>query len=309
MKPFLYCLTVSLALCVFLFSSCKKQVDQPHIAEKETASFAAGTSCKPVVIGRGGGGTWSTEMQKWYGSDGRVAYLKANLLGAIEPMLPWGEVTYHNNNQVYIRNVLFNDTLLRVTLDAQQRPVASYFLYTRTQVPYRDTSYYYFTGNRLDSIISLFGPYFSVSGITFRKIYFTYDMYGNVVRIEEGTTYGLGSVWNLTYDYTKPVAGMFPAYMIDRPYQLLQYLDLLHFPVHHQLVSAPMTLFGLTWLDNYSNYQLLENGLVQSYSNTDVFGTTRTYYTGWDCGSAPAAPVDRKKDTITSFEDFMKRYR
>jgi hypothetical protein len=63
-------------------------------------------------------------MQKWYGGNGKVSFLKANFftdmndLGHLEHSLPWGELQYYNNNQVYLKNG--NDIMMRVTLDAQQ---------------------------------------------------------------------------------------------------------------------------------------------------------------------------------------------
>jgi hypothetical protein len=295
MKTFFHSIVLPAAvICVgFFFSHCTKQIDKPLADEKETSAFSASLPCKPVLLGYMiEGCCWGIEMQKWYRNDGKVAYLKAVMGIFPGGILPWGEISYHNNNQVYVKNTLYNDTLIRITLDAQQRPSASYFLYPRAEIPYRDTSYYYFTDNRLDSILSLFGPFFDVSRITFRKFTFTYDAYGNVVQIRDyNVSYNAEGIWKLTYDYTKPVAGMLPSYMLDRPYRLLEYLDLLHFPVRHQLVSVSQSLFGLTFSSNYFGHQLLGNGLVQSYKETTIPNsfTTRTYYVDWDCAETPTS--------------------
>ena len=291
MKSLFSILTVvSAATCLFSFSSCTKQIDKDLIAENQASAFSATPSCRVVSQSYvSEAGFWINEMQKWYGDDGRVAFLKAN--PSEGHSLPWGVVTYHNNNQVYLKDATRLDTVLRVTLDANQKPAASYYRINYLYTPFIDTSYYYFTGNRLDSILSIFQPFLDKTAPTFRKLLFSYDMYGNLVRIYEtydGGSSGLNDRWEFFYDYTKPVTGMLPSFSIDRPYRLMQYLDLLNFPMHHQLKTLSRTLLGLTYRIDYSNYQLLDNGLVYSYKHQFVpvpgsASSPVTFYTGWDC--------------------------
>ncbi|MGB8195002.1 MAG: hypothetical protein WCF67_23905 [Chitinophagaceae bacterium] len=323
MKTFILFLRPGIILfgLLLFLAGCTKHINDETIDEKHALALSS-TTCKPAVFGvfmeqSAGATEWQTIMQKWYAPNGKLAYLKASLQQEIPgggplPILTWGEVTYHNNNQVYVKNVLTNDTVMRITLDAQQRPAASYFLVDRADNSIlKDTSYYHFTGNRLDSIISLSVPFYSLTSILFRKYLFSYDVHGNLVQVELHTTFGV-HLLQYTYDYSKPIAGMLSSVMIDRPYRLLEFMDLLQFPIHHQLVNVSKDQTGIFFSTpisrNYTNYQLQENGLVHSYVNNDPF-LKLTFYTGWDCGSSASMDaINRQKNNITSLEDFQRLY-
>jgi hypothetical protein len=248
-------------------------------------------------------------MQKWYGSNGKPAFLNANFftdmndLSHLEHIIQWGELLYYNDNQVYLRS--WGDTMMRVTLDAQQRPAASY--YHHDHFPKGtfliDTSYYHFTGNRLDSIINL--SVHSYGGhAEFAKYTFFYDGYGNLVRIDRWhPRFNLTSMF-LTYDYAQPVAGMVPVHQVTIPYKLMEYMDLLSFPVHHRLTQV--SGLGNSW--QYINYSLLGNGLVSSYHAAALY--ERIFYTGWECSGSPVAAhiANRQKNDLNSLEDFKKQH-
>ena len=316
-------LTPIVLLSALFFNSCTKQVAEEVTTEKSTSIFTNTSGCKPVVFGvfseqHAGGSGWETSMQKWYGNNGKVAYIKATLhwstvFGGPEPVVPFAEVTYHNNNQVYVRNVLTNDTVMRVTLDAQQRPAASYFRHDRLpDARLIDTSYYHFTGDRLDSIIRFMLPFFSLDRIAFHKLKFFYDVYGNLTKVELHSPLDIPRSMYFTYDYSKPVTGMLASAQIDRPYTLLQYLDILQFPVHHQIINASRdgnaVFFFTDIFSEYSDYHVLGNGLVQSYKNVGHF-VTHTYYTGWQCDATPTADAaNRKRTDINSLDDFRRLF-
>lgn len=299
---------IVLAALIAIFSSCKKQMSEQIPPEIVTSAGVTANNCKPVNFGAFSdyGGTfryWTTFMQKWYDQNGRLEYLKANFYNDPEffsthSYILWGRLIYHNNNQVFLDEG-FNYYRMRVTLDAQQRPAASYYFHPGdpglSRKHYiKDTSYYYFTGNRLDSTISL---YTQREGETpsFFKHRYTYDSYGNLVEISVN-----GDPWKtITYDYSKPVTDMmtFPGEfgIPFIPYRLLEYMDLLHFPVHHQIAE-------------YNNYQLLDNGRVYSYKKVTE-NYTRTFYTGWQCGNiAPASGVNRQMNGPATLEEFQRMY-
>ena len=282
-KHTLVCVLIFLGLFV-LFSSCKKEATPTASSEQAASIATVSNSCKPVVLGAtvqypGGPVRWVTLMQKWYGTNGRLAFLKANFftdmndLGFLEHSIQWGQLTYYNNNQVYLRSG--GDTMMRVTLDAQQRPAASY--YHHNHFPKGtfliDTSYYHFTGNRLDSIIRL--SVNSYGGRSeFSKYIFLYDGYGNLVRINKwDPRFNFTSMF-LNYDYAQPVTDMVPMQQVAIPYKLMEYMDLLRFPVHHKLTQV--TGFGNNW--EYINYSFLGNGLVYAYHAAGF--NQRIFYTG-----------------------------
>jgi len=333
MKTFIgpFRLFMAVSILALILSSCQKRLtdDVTTSEEVKAASYTSTHGCKPMVFGvvvkqPDGVSYWRTLMQKWYGSDGKVAYLKANIgtdrsnYEIFEVKLDWGEVTYHNNNQVYLRDVLRNMQLMRVTLMPDGKPAASYFTSEGDRFPDMiDTSYYYYNGDMLESIISI-SNIATASGSTFvfRKYSFFYDMHGNLIRAETGS--GPGSYkMHIKYDYSKPVTDMMVPHFLNFPYQLLDYMDLFHFPVHHQITSVVFGEYqpGLPYPDEtypiarwmYTNYMLEPNGLVRSYMDVaDVF--EKTFYTGWQCSPMMSAPANREKTTIGSVADFEQLY-
>ena len=90
-----------LSISLFLFS-CGKQLHEPVADEITAPPAGSGTGCKAEVLGvavdmPGGSREWRTLMQKWFGTDGKVAYLKANLGTDLKTyinyavMIEWGE--------------------------------------------------------------------------------------------------------------------------------------------------------------------------------------------------------------------------
>lgn len=299
---------------VVLFAGCKKETSPILPPEQAASMVSVPSTCKPVVLGAtvqypGGQVRWETLMQKWYGGSGKLAYLKANFfsdmnnLTHLEHSIPWGELSYYNNNQVYLKNG--SDTTMRVTLDAMQRPVASY--YHHNHFPHGsflvDTSYYHFTNTRLDSIINLSVRWYGGHS-EFAKYKFYYDGYHNLVRVDRwDPRFNLTSMF-LSYDYAQPVTDMVPVQQLTIPAKLLEYMDLLKFPVHHRLVQV--TGFGNNW--HYNNYSLLGSGLVSSYEAAGF--NQRIFYTGWSCSSVAVSADDanRQKNSLNSLSDFKNLY-
>ena len=127
MRSFIHCSKLIVGV-LFLFSCTKQIADKPVV--QEIAGVANGGSMSKHVVmavftGSSGFETWKTVMQKWFDNNGRLAYLKAGLhfdeagFSNLPLHLEWGEVTYHAD-QVYVKNVPRNDTIMRVTLGAQQ---------------------------------------------------------------------------------------------------------------------------------------------------------------------------------------------
>jgi hypothetical protein len=302
---------------LFLFA-CNKKVEEPQQNEVAATTQTA-NNCKATVhamlVQRYSTKTWHTLMQRWYGNDGKIAYLKAYLNWVPELYetfivnLDWGQMTYEGD-QVYLKDVLRNKMLMRVTVDDQGRPAASYFDFNEPfQLPYKDTSYYYFTGSRLDSILSI--TKHENFAASFSKTKFYYDAYSNLIRIGD-----VGSRMVLKYDYSKPAAdGMITSYQFTLHHKLMEYMDLLHFPSQHRLVSAVLGQYPspgypddiypiMDW--NYHSY-VINNNLVSSYTNGITY--TRQYFTGWECNTTPANnDAIRQNTSINSLEDFQRRF-
>jgi hypothetical protein len=300
------CLSLSL-------NSCKKQVTDDPITEKSIAPAAitAAAACKPVILGvmieypNNGPAYWRTLMQKWYGADGKLAYLKADFYWSNEDYINlysevrWAKVIYHNNNQVFLDEGL-GTYRLRVTIDEQKRPVASY--YFRDGGPRGpmgnytiDTSYYHFTGDRLDSILNIHVSYYG-GPPDFYKYKFFYDTYGNLVEVQTTIAQGTYSRY-LSYDYAVPVTDMLWVHEMGIPYTLMEYMDLLHFPIHHKLIQANQ---------QYSNHMMQDNGLIYSYNRPGLI--KKTYYTGWDCGTGTPLRPSTRQTSPNSLEEFQRLY-
>ena len=317
-----------LSLSIFLFS-CSKQLHEPVADEVVAPAAGADHGCKAEVLGvmvdmPDGSRHWRTLMQKWFGGDGRLAYLKANLGTDFKTyqnflvMIEWGEVTYLGNTQVSLRDVLRDQVVMRVTLDGAGRPAASYFRYSPApgQPALIDTSYYYYMGERLDEIISL-SKIPPATTSTFRKFKFMYDMHGNLMRAQSGDTAGSFRM-NFKYDYSKPVSDMMPPHFVNFPHALLEYMDLWHFPVHHQITDVVLgeyrpgsgfpdeTVPVETW--QYNNYVLNGNGLVYSHMDTSD-PAKKTFYTGWNCGTMMTGTSNgRARNEVSGLVDFQQKF-
>lgn len=312
---------ISASLLLF---ACKKQVAEPEQEAKEVAaSVEANDNCRATVLGRStvqGPPVWHTMMQRWYNSEGKVAFLKAKIgwpTGLANDQfhinLDWGQLTYEGN-QVYLKDPYQNSVTMRVTLDDEGRAAASYFeSFSTTQVPYIDTSYYHYTGKRLDSIVGFMkwkGFYPTES--FFFKIRYSYDEHGNVIYIEQGS-----SRMHFKYDYSKPIKQMFAPHHLTFHHKLLEYMDLLHFPIHHQLIHAWRGEYHITHASypygiyptavwEYGNYWMLNPDVVYSYTTH----SNLRYFTGWECNTTTTNndATSRQNTSINSFEDFRRRF-
>ena len=295
-----------------LLISCKKeiQINQQEVAPSTTSTQAS--ACRPVVFGAvvgypGVSNQWFTLMQKWYGGNGRPDFLKAHFytemdgFSMLEHSIEWGQISYYNNNQVYLK--VGSDTTLRVTLDAQQRPEASYYHHNHfPKGTYLvDTSYYHFTGSRLDAVERLYvGSYGGRSN--FAKYNFIYDSHGSLVRVDSWSPTGSASMF-LSYDYSKPVADMVAIPQITIPFKLMEYLELLNFGVRYELIRV--VGFGNDW--QLMNYTLTGSGLVSSYQAEGLH--ERTFYTGWDCSSVSSLSNSTKGiESINDLNDFRRAF-
>jgi len=308
--PFGAALTASL-----LFFSCQKQIEKTTSNESlsSTQSIAT-TDCKPAFLGvYAASGAWNTLAQKWY-SSGRVKYLKAKS-GAYagtfnDPYLEllfdlnWGEVSYQGN-QVYVTDVLNNRPYLRVTLDNFGRPAASYFY---NQNPpgiayWNDTTYYYYNGDQLDYVISLYQTNSYGAPLSgFRKFSFSYDSYGDLARVERND----GSVTTFQYDYSKPITGIISDFQVTSSLKLVEYLELMQLPMHFALTRIDVQPFGISYV--YKNHVMTDQ-LVQSYEYDDVFKNHYTFYNAWDCGATPTLNATSNPGKgISNLKEFREVY-
>jgi len=327
-----YFLIGGMMLCVSMcLPSCKKQITEP-IAIQPASSIPtnSATQCRPAVLGVYAAnssfpdnGQWTTLAQKWY-VGGKVKYLKAVHGGAIgtfpDPILDfmfdlnWGEVTYEGN-QIYLRDVANNLMKLRVTLDDNGRPAASYYDYVTPENYMHDTTYYYYDGDRLDNIISFFQrTFYSPRPIVgWRKYVFSYDDWGNLVKAEFPESERL----NLEYDYSKPVEGVISNFHITSSLKLLEYLELIKLPMHHALTrtdfgyirfpGTPSEFFSTISFSVYKDY-VITDGLVRSYKY-DYPGRLVTFYNGWECGTGQSVnATNRPENNISTVKEFQQLY-
>jgi hypothetical protein len=98
-------------------------------------------------------------MLKWYDGNGRLQFIKAMNDGLYSNfpnaalMVDYAELTY-DNDMVYLRDVFYNKTILKVRLDVMHRPLISWFDGFYHGFPMQDTTrMYYASSGKLDSII------------------------------------------------------------------------------------------------------------------------------------------------------------
>lgn len=331
---------ILLASSLFLFS-CKKQITEPSSNEAANVEVVAQaippTTCKPAVFGSFGrfANNWVTLHQKWYDSNGKVANLKARFgaTGNGFPVAPffyplfmdWSVITYEGN-QVIVTQHPENHQVIRVTLNDQGLPEALYYHVQRFGDDYKDTSYLYYTGTRLDSMISLVAFSFSPTGPvthTAAKYIFSYDAHGNLSEVDfpdlspdpdwDGARLTLG------YDLTKPVSGIMVNHNISIPFRLLEAMELIRLPMHYALTDYVFALYkngpGNTETQDvlvdhhFTEYNISSDGLVQSYV-LETSSNRITYYNGWDCsgGMMVRSKGVQKQDAITSLEQFRQLF-
>ena len=297
------------------FTSCKKEIGpnaNPTEPTVTSTSVMDEGSCKPVVFGAtigypGVPNKWVTFMQKWYGQNGKPAFLKANFFteandfSMLEHSIEWGVLTYNPSNQVYLHNG--SELNMRVTVDAQNHPAASY--YNHNHFPHGtyliDTCYYHFIGDRLDAVERLYVDSYGGSS-KFAKYNFYYDGFGNLVRIDRWSpSFNTVSMF-FSYDYANPVNGMMAIPRTTIPFKLLEYMDLLNFPIHHQLTQV--TGFGNNW--QFNNYSLTGSDLVSSYDAAGL--NQRRFYAGWSCSGGPASAESAKSQSLNTLDDFRRMF-
>lgn len=331
-----------------LLFSCSKQITEPTAEELTTmapggavAASLSPTDCRPAVFGVFADGTtsdsWTTIAQKWY-SGGRVQNLKVHIghapghAGGLEPALnvDWGEVMYQGTG-VMFRDLGRNRNVMRVTLNGSGQPVASYYhnqtdnfdnSYTK------DTTYYFYTGSRLDSMVSLGETRFTGPNPFnyFRKSIFRYDVHGNLVQIDNPSpspapfTGGSGERLELKYDLTKPVSGMISNYHHTIPLRLLEYMELIKIPMYYALtetsfvtyVKAPPSegtheIASVIRNHKYQDY-VINEGRVHSYVMPGI-NQKLTFYNGWECPGTIVTRTANNKKAISSVDEFKQLYR
>ena len=327
MKNITHLFIGSMMVCAasLLFSCKKERIESAELQSTTPVQPANASQCRPAVFGAYDSYSgWTTIAQKWY-VNGRVKYLKAKFGGAADigmnPWLEgfnlnWGEVTYEGN-QVYLKDVLNDKLVMRVTLDNQRRPVASYYYFKSQQDNYlNDTTYYYYNNGRLDYMISIFELAFYVPTPIFlyRKYTFSYDSYGNLLKAESPGSSRL----NIQYDYTKPVKKLINNFQLTSSLKLLEYLELIELPMHHAVTrtnfetasfaNSPYEYFSEVFYSEYSDY-VISDGLVRSYLYDPGYRKV-TLYNGWDCGTTMSTiNPNAHENGISNLKQFQDVYR
>ena len=310
--------TLTTIMLLAVIVGCKKEIQPIAWDDVVSTSHSASTSvvtCAPVVFGAtiaypgtGLPNKWVTLMQKWYGENGRASFLKChfytemNDFSMLEHAIEWGGITYPNSNQVYLKNG--DQVTMRVTVDGQQRPAASYYFHNHfPKGSYlADTCYYHFTGSRLDAIERLYSTDLSVH-TQFEKYNFYYDnAVGDLVRIDKWDPFRNTTSMFFIYDRTKPITNMVAIPQITIPFKLLEYMDLLHWPMNHQLIQV--NGFGNNW--QFMNYSITAQGLVGSYEAMGL--NQRTFYTGWNCSVGSQILNGAERNEVHTLADFHRLF-
>jgi len=316
MKKFRKLTAFGCIVFAFAISSCKKQIEQPLPDQTSSqVSTSAASACKPTIYAtyEPGSDAWNTLVQKWYADD-KIQYIKTHFIGGIfhnESTLniDWGEVTYEGN-QVRVRDVAKDKLVFRATLDDQGKPVASYlynYVENSNQELYIDTSYYYYTGDRLSYIFQLFESRFNngASNHGWEQYTFNYDASGNVANYLAKNEEAVAE-----FLYRTPVNASLTDYALTTSFKMLEYLDLsklfttsrwTEFKVTRQHGTyLPFTIYDKLFF-NYS----VTDGLVTYYLSP--LGSGRLdYFIGWNCGAVSSA--NKEKSIISSLNQFRDVY-
>ncbi len=322
-------------LASFVLFSCKKQLTEPAAEAAASSvtvqSIMAPTTCKPALFGSHGtfANNWTTIEQQWYSGD-QLSNLQVRLgaTGNGFPVAPffvplfvdWSVITYQGN-QVVMTQHPQNHQLMRVVLNASGLPEAYYYHQRQSATEYyKDTAYLYYTGTRLDSIVSLVEFQLFV-GFTQRrsaKYKFSYDTYGNLTEVDMPELAPIpardGSKVTFGYDLTKPVSGIMVNHNISISFRLLTSMGLLKLPMHFALsdykyVSYTNNVTTDVHVDNhYTEYNISPEGLVNSYV-LQTASNRITYYNAWECGGpATRNAAPQKKESINTLEQFRKAF-
>jgi len=309
MKPRLLTV-VSSCVIILSISSCKKQL----VAEKDLPFVAANSPdahCKVMAIGlasreNNGGTSWSNLLVKWYDASGQLKNVKFALdnfsgqFGGQNVLaVDYGEVTF-KNDEVVLRDIFYNQEILRAKLDAQKRPIVSWYnSYGRTADVQYDTSYYtYSAANRLASITRHMRlPGTILTNVTTWN--FSYDPDGNLVTINPVGSYG---GFEYRYDYTRLNKGFACLEVFSAPSKMLEFMDLLKFEHHHEVSTVigyessgyPARGWGIG-----ENVQRDSEGKVIYYDSGA--GGRHSWYTAWSCSGT--SMLQSRNPTQ---EEFMK---
>jgi hypothetical protein len=337
MKKFhLFSTTAVLLVSLFLFS-CKKDISAPLEKDEATSSIAHAAlqatagDCTPIALGVysqinvNNPGNWKTIMQRFYDPTGSLTNIKAFItfdrFGYTQAWLDlqWGVVTFQDN-QVYITDGLTNKLIMRVTLNDSGLPEATYY-YTDPPaigIPGTiDTSYYYYTGNRLDHIFQSSRFNSNVSP-NLQTAFYTldYDAHGNIALIGSNNP---GAIrMSFSYDYDQPINGFVTNYYLTQPLQLLELMGLLNLPMMHQpteivaglyspgqgypndIQPLQKTIFNeVVYTDGGQVYSWVDGGVSHAFRNT--------YYHGYHCLFFPP-PGARMPNVIGELQDFKKQF-
>ena len=321
-----YLLVGNCLLATLMLFSCTKEISEstPNAvdgANSTPAVMLPASNCKSEVFVSYNHAIdfWATLEQKWH-SNGVLTNLKVtfgtttNAFPFVPFFLPlimdWSDISYRGN-QVYITRFPQNQQLMRVTLNPNHLPEALYYndiVFSGRY--YKDTSYLYYTGTILDSMVSLVEYAFFANESANRstaKYRFSYDVNGNLSAVDmpnlSTAQFSDGSRITFKYDLTKPVSGTMVNHNISIPLRLLESMELIKLPMHHALTDYIYASYkkgpGNTETTNtvveqhFTDYNISPEGLVQSYvlqTSSNKF----TYYCGWDCGngSSQLKPVN-----------------
>ena len=310
-----------------LFFSCKKQFEEPLVPDslQQTSNLGA-TTCKPTVFGtyRTANGAWTTIMQKWYANN-RVQNLKVHFSGRsenvglfyAEPILniDWGNVTYEGD-QVKVWDVGKNLLVFRATLDASGKPVASYlynYMGAANEWMFIDTSYYYYSGDRLTSIFQIFQKRYLGASVFdgWEQYRFIYGASGQFYNYQERVAIGTAE---FRYGST-PINGMVFDYVLTTSFRMLEYLDLIRLPINYAVYGMNLWRTNprngvqfMFYTQSFYNVTITD-GLVQFYLIPYDYPGYLGYYTGWECAtSSSTATTQSRKEVIMDLDQFKKSY-
>jgi hypothetical protein len=262
---------------------------------------------------------WTTIAQKWYSGE-KIQYIKTHFTGRpptassyrAEPKLniDWGEVTYEGN-QVRVWDKIQNRLVFRATLDGSGKPVASYLYNQIGTEMFTDTSYYYYSGGRLQSVIQLFENWSSGLSTSrgWEQYTFTYGADGNL------SNYWVRNEQVLAeFTYGSTVSGSLQDYVLTTSFRMLEYLDLTKLPTNATLTKFKMTRvdgihppfkFYNKWFFNYA----ITDGLVRSYQFPYLWGGGQNFYIGWECGGTSSTrAANKQSNTVRSLDQFKELY-
>jgi hypothetical protein len=313
-----YLKQIAYAVFVVLIFGCQKEM-KPGLTPASLANnLSTSSNCKPVGLGMlvripNQPPTWYNLMLKWYDGNGKLKYLKSvfdelySNFPNIAIVVDYAEVIY-DNDFVYLNDAFFNKTILKVKLDAQGRPVASWFDGLYHGHPRKDTTYlYYSSSGRLDSFYTAF----KIGTLPQDPLIIThtrceYDNNGNILHLVDNT--GEGRM-NFYYDYNHNNPGLVPHYVATISLKLLEHMELFEFPHNNLLVKAASGVYlpGQGYPDdtypvyiwNWVSPQNNSTGQIFYYEDGIGYPDRGIFYSAWECGGTTL--VQSKNPTQSEF--------